>query len=223
MNNKLTKLFYSFLNKNKVQNNKIIGYDDIVKSLLKEIDNIGCVNINPQYTLTDKELENYYKLKELGFLNNNEVLRCSDIISTRNEIIDEATRDKEAKDFFNNLYPQYLFITDFAIRKALYPEMLFISEIQDYYGLVNEDMIKDIEDFKISDEYDCYLDEYILYYTKERFLSKVDKDKRVIEDINNRYKYTKCEFEIINKIEKPIILKPVIFKNNKYYLIVSKL
>lgn len=219
MNSKLIKIF-SFFNKKQEQNNKIFGYDDIVKSLLKEIDNIGCEDLNPQYTLTDKEFKNYYKLKQLGFENNNEVLRCNDIILKRNVIIDEAKRDKEAKDFFNNMYPQYKFITEIAIRKALYPEMLFISEIKEYDGLVSEDMINDIEDFKISDEYDCYLKDSKLYYTRAIYITKDDK---VIEDNNINYKITKCELEIINKLEKPIILKPVIFKNNKYYLIVSKL
>ena len=221
MNNKLTKIF-SFLNKKQEQKNKIFGYDDIVKSLLKEIDNIGCDDLNPQYTLSEKELENYYKLKQLGFENNTEVLRCKQIILKRNDVIDKSNSDKEAKLFFNDLYPQFKFITETALVKTVQPGILFTTEIHKYKGLVSDDMIKDIEDFKISEEYDCYLKEYKLYYTPEIFLSKEDTSKQIIADINNCYKFTKCELEIIDKIEKPIILKPVAFKNKKYYLLVSK-
>jgi len=157
----------------------------------------------------------------------------------------------EAINFFSITYPTYKFITEDSVNKICQKYGLVYGEISRYLGTVSDKNLKHIEQFNVHDKHECYFKETIYlgfmcgsrsidkkYITKEEYKKS---DCNLMFSMDIREVQLKCPLEIVapvkdfnmevmevknNKIQKieipdPIVLKPVIFKDKKHYLIVT--
>jgi len=218
---------------------------------------------------TDKQdlIEKCARLKALGFTNTKEVKEAEAEIARMGEL----KRDNEAKktlieaiNYFSFKYPNYKFITEKSVEKICAKYNLVYGAIDRYIGTVPDKNLKHIEDFRVFEDDECFIEEDLYYnqwngqersmrknyktfskwneeqerksnhdYMMSQFRSSFDHRTRSIN--------MKCPLEIaaplkdfnmegmevkghkISKIEipDPIVLKPVIFNNQKHYLIVT--
>lgn len=216
---------------------------------------------------TDKQglLEKCARLESLGFSNTKEVreaqaeIRRLENLKLENEVKKSLI---EVINYFSFKYPMYKFITKQSVEKICEKYNLVYGPIDRYMGTVPDKNLKDIEDFKVSEEDECYMYEevrlssgirrevsiskyisfhqYIRHQEKVRRLGGIDEDERglyfgvkresfkspleiaaPISDFDMRdAKVTSYNISDI-KIPDPIVLKPVIYNNEKYYLIVT--
>ncbi len=207
---------------------------------------------------TDKQdlIDKCNRLKALGFTNTKEVQEAEIEISRLEQLSkenEEKTTLIEAITYFSFRYPQYKFITEKSVEKICKKYNLVYGAIDRYIGTVPDKNLKHIEDFKVLNDDECFLNEYISYgFGEERRFGKKyithteherNKNFDNIRFMTTSYKEInmKSPLEIaapikdfnmkglevknykISKIEipDPIVLKPVIFKSQKHYLIVT--
>jgi hypothetical protein len=216
-----------------------------VDNLLLEAKNINSLNSDKQ-ELIDK----CKRLKSLGFYNSKEVIEGEKEIS-RLKLLDEQNKNKKdlfnAIEYFSMKYPMYKFITEDSVKKICEKYNLIYGKIENYIGIVPTKNLEQIENFKIKNEDKCFTESIesgwrtnkeIISYTKAQMLVKQTKDKwgihhnllffeapleivAPLKDFNMKnmeikdYKISKIE------IPDPVVLKPVLFNNKKYYLIVT--
>jgi len=215
---------------------------------------------------TDKEdlIEKCNRLKALGFSNTQEVKEAEKEIAR----LDNLKRENEAKktlieaiNYFSFKYPNYKFITEESVKKICAKYSLIYGEISRYTGTVPNKSLKQMEDFKILEDDECFIEEDLMFnewrdewssmrkkfksfetFKKEKELQSQYPELRMrYSDHRIRSISMKCPLEIaaplkdfnmesvevkdfkISKIEipDPIVLKPVIFNNQKHYLIVT--
>jgi len=236
-----------------------------VDKLLQEANISNSLDTNKQALLEKCE-----RLKQIGFTNTKEVKEAETELAR----LEQLKKDNEAKknlieaiNYFTMKYPAYKFITEDSVRKICKKYNLIYGEISRYTGTVPDKNLKQLEDFKVLEEDECYVLEerergYL--YAKERTMrkkyrtfeeykaSKEPKEEQTdayflhfflhlrIMEVSNFHVRTidmKCPLEIAapqgdfnmtgmevknHKIQNdPVVLKPVIFNNMKYYLIIT--
>ena len=218
---------------------------------------------------TDKHglIEKSERLKALGFSSSKEVIEADAEIKRLEELKrenDTKTNLIEAINYFSFKYPNFKFITEESVLKICEKYGLVYGEISRYTGVVPEENLKHIENFRVLEDDECYVnsfsydfsntrkDYYKNYITFERYKEKeaINKNKiytdpmsALLEARDRRELNMKCPLEIAAplgdfdmkgaelknfkisnvpvKIPDPVVLKPVIFGNQKYYLIVT--
>lgn len=216
-----------------------------VDNLLLEAKNINSLNSDKQ-ELIDK----CKRLKSLGFKNSKEVIEGEKEIS-RLKLLDEENKNKKdlfnAIEYFSMKYPMYKFITEDSVKKICEKYNLIYGEIENYIGTVPTKNLEQIENFKIKNEDKCFIKlvesswrsvKEIISYTKMQMLINQRVNKWGVYDNSLSFEapleivaplkdFNIENMEIkdykISKIEipDPVVLKPVLFNNKKYYLIVT--
>jgi len=205
---------------------------------------------------TDKQdlVDKCKRLKELGFEKTQEVVEGQKELR-RIEALEKENIEKkeliEAINYFSNKYPIYKFITDDSVRKICEKYGLVYGGVKDYKGTVPDKNLKQIEDFKISEDDMCYFYQEISglfgYSSSIRYFDKKEFECLSINFVQfdpqtmTTRRLNKCSFEIaapqtdfdmsgmvvenhkiINvPIPDPIVLQPVFFKEKKHYLVVT--
>ena len=206
---------FKMLNIFKPKSVKTISINELLR---REIDNIGTCIKDPI-----KTNDRYNKLINLGFINSKDVKDLNDSIDFIESNNQKRLNDKEAKDHFNSLYPNHNFITEIAINKA-FGCAVKITDISFYNGVVTDEMLNDIEKFDSDNIPDCYGEFY--YNRLGLILTGAEYHIRLNYAVRNVL-YRKINFMIaftyIPSDINPIILKPVSYKDRKYYLIVTNI
>jgi len=206
---------------------------------------------NPLDTDKQDLIEKCKRLKTLGFTNTIEVKEAEleitrlDTLKRDNEIKQTLIK---AINYFSFKYPNYKFITKESVEKICKKYNLVHGTIDKYIGTVPDKNLKHIEDFKVLEDDECFYSQFrsIHSINKKEYINFQTyliglKQRRNSFDGYGRDFYEKCSLEIaapvkdfnmmgmevkeykISKIEipDPVVLKPVIFNNQKYYLIVT--
>lgn len=156
-----------------------------------------------------------------------------------------------AIDYFSFKYPNYKFITEESVKTICAKYNLVYGAITDYLGTVPTKNIEEMEKFKISPEDSCYMREkwFNGRQSEKRHYIDMSEYQREVTNLKNskygHYQITEnvkeCPLEIaapikdfnmedkevkdhkIFKLEipDPVVLKPVYFERQKYYLIVT--
>lgn len=214
-----------------------------VDRLLAEAKILGSTASEKQQLLDKAE-----RLRKLGFTATKEV-SVAKKEEDRLAIITKENVNKielnNAIKYFSEKYPQYKFITEESVKKICAKYGLVYGDSSKYIGTVPDRAIIQIEQFKIDEEDYCYFFQVETIYSSfgKKFLSFKDGELEKKSYSGNSYwtYLEKCPMEIaapikdfnmsesevkdfkINKVElpDPVVLQPVIFKNKKYYLIVT--
>ncbi len=230
--------------------------EEIHESFYTEVDKLLASAKITNSLDTDKQelIDKNIRLKALGFNSTKEVVMAESEVNRLDNLKRENDAKKElieAISYFTLKYPQYKFITEESVKKICKKYNLVYGEVGKYIGTVPDQNLKHIEDFKVSQDDECYLYEmsYTLSFSstkvKEEYIS-YDKYKSHMNSKFSHQAYVreicaKCPLEIaapvkdfntqgmevkehkLSKIEipDPVVLKPVIFKDKKYYLIVT--
>ena len=205
-------------------------------------------------------IEKRDRLKKLGFNNTKECEEAS-IEINRLENLKRENKEKqelyEAIDYFSLKYPLYKFITEESVNKICNKYGLIYSTVDKYIGSVPDKNLKQMEEFKIKEEDECYQYEYIetrpysnnkmeIKYgeavsLRKEFDNRRDKTDRYSDYMVSNFKASplliaapKTDFiiernqevkdnQIVNKIQipDPIVLKSVIYKMKRYFLVVT--
>lgn len=244
--------------------------EEIHESFYTEVDKLLAEAKVSHSLQTDKQdlIDKSKRLEELGFHNTKE---CQDAYKEiiRLKRLEEANEQKQsllkAINYYSHKYPNYKFITEESVKNICSKYNLVYGEVERYIGTVPDKNLKHMEDFKIDENDECYIEgtlgynlysrnwEYLLkryktfeQWSKEqelmRSLEHTKKDNtRLKVDVKDIFK--KCPLEIAapitdfdmkgmevvdnrlvaEPIPDPIVLKPVIFESQKYYLIVTAL
>jgi hypothetical protein len=243
--------------------NKVI--EEIHENFYTEVDRLLASALVANSLDTDKDelIEKCNRLKALGFSNTQEVKEAEKEIAR----LDNLKRDNEAKktlieaiNYFSFKYPNYKFITEESVKKICAKYSLIYGEISRYTGTVPNKNLAQMEEFKVVEDDECFVEEDLMFNQwqggwssiRKKFKSFAtwEKEKEMESDIAGlrlsshhsiRSINMKCPLEIaaplkdfnmkgmevkdfkISKIEipDPIVLKPVIFNNQKHYLIVT--
>lgn len=203
---------------------------------------------------TDKQalLDKCERLTKLGFYKSKEVEEAYDEISRLNKLKIENEEKKELIDainYFSQKYPLYKFITVESVKKICEKYGLIYGEISNYIGTIPDKNLKEIEDFKISEDDEAYTvnstwgivnddpvfmsfkktqsinykDSYTDSYKKYHY--SIEKSKLVIaapiSDFDTKNMKIEKHQLIKVPVQDPIVLKPVIYNEKRYFLIMS--
>lgn len=205
--------------------------------------------MNSLETTQQALLDKAKKLKSLGFINTKEVIKAQEEISRLDKLKKDNEKKQDIIDainYFSVKYPQYKFITEKSVKTICKKYGLIYGEVSKYKGTVPEENIAQIQEFKIKDKdivcaihYKHRPTEYISLETyKQNINNEIEAS---IYNYGNRRKYELCSLEIVappsdfdlrnsevedfklikKEIPDPIVLQPVLFKNQKHYLIVT--
>ncbi len=186
-------------------------------------------------TLDKKLKEKAETLENLGFkkakgVKENEIQKKDNF---------EKTKLEEAIAHFNFYYPQNKFITEDSVKKICKKYGLILGTVDKYIGEVPDDKLKEIANFKVREEdvygfftkfeygysekiipkdmeeFNFYKNKHSIFYYKDPLhivapVSEFDTSNMKVEDYN-----------LVEDIKDPIVLQPVKFKGNKYFLIVA--
>lgn len=248
-------------------NNEIV--EEIHETFYTEVDKLLAEAKISNSLETDKQylLDKCERLEKLGFSRSKEVMEAQEEISRLAHLRQENAKKQdliEAINYFSFKYPHYKFITEQSVKKICEKYGLIYGVIGRYLGIVPDKNLEHIEQFKISEEDECYAikkyNRYLGSISSTIYKSKEDINKRQQEyDVRRNndpsWIYMQSmmvvidEREVIDKegleicapqkdfnlegaeiknkmISKvippdPIVLCPVVFKNQKYYLIVT--
>lgn len=199
---------------------------------------------------TEKQLliDKSERLKALGFKNTKEVKEAEAEIERLNEIKRENEWKKdliEAINYFSFRYPNYKFITEESVKTICAKYNLVYGEIDKYIGTVPDKNIKHIENFKIHESDECFevLEVNLRGMSMSKKYISFDEANK-LKGFHDFVRYTNCNkkpLEIVAPLKDfnmekheikdfklseivipdPVVLKPVFFKDKKYYLIVT--
>lgn len=198
-------------------------------------------------------VEKAEKLKALGFTRTKEVSDAQEEIF-RLEKLRKENEGKEdlinAINYFSQRYPNYKFITEKSVERICEKYGLVYGTVSKYTGTVPDKNLKHIEDFKIAEEDECYIEikhftfglgaptlRAISYEEYKEALEKWEErrscgsnirvihDKSTLEIAAPRRDFDMTNAEVknykVSDIPDPIVLKPVIFNGQKHYLVVT--
>jgi hypothetical protein len=195
-------------------------------------------------------LKKQERLKNLGFSQTKEMIAAQAEIA-RLEAINKENANKEtlikAIEYFSMKYPTYKFITEQSVKKICQKYGLIYGGIDKYKGTVPDRAIEDMERFKIEEVDEAWIkssdfvgfrgisnertfvSHYIGtkststsgHYYHEIFYKASLEIAAPLSDFDTRGMETK-DFQLCRiEVPDPIVLQPVMFNNNKYYLIVT--
>lgn len=222
--------------------------EEIHESFFTEVDKLlAWAKISSSLETTKQSLiDKRDKLVELGFTNTKEVVEAEEEVR-RLELIKEENQNKislkEAIDYFSTKYPHYKFITEESVKKICEKYGLVYGEVSKYKGTVPDKNLKQIQDFKIESKDECcikiinpgawmMLDTYVsgnntLGTTSIEGIGLVTIRKSPLEIAAPLKDFDMKEHEVKNfklskiEVKDPVVLKPVFFKGQKHYLIVT--
>lgn len=157
------------------------------------------------------------RLKKLGFINT----KCVKEAEVEMTKLTQAEDLVSAINHFGVKYPNYKFITEKSVENICSKYGLVLLEINRLISDVPDKNLKEIEDFKIDEDDECFMyrDErtpYINYMTNAEY-----------KKLSEKFAIIKCPLEIVlpeygmENGSPFIVLKPVIFNKRKHYLIVT--
>lgn len=273
MENQINKLMNIFKKEKEVailqeksqqsQQNEIIA--EIHKSFYEEVDRLlaEAKILHPLDSDKQQLIEKSKRLSALGFTSAKEVkdaetenLRLANL-QLENE---KKTSLVEAINYFSFKYPQYKFITEESVKVICKKYNLVYGEISNYIGVVPDEHLKKIEDFKIDADDYCYemsdwgIKTYLDFHTYQKSNKNVGKIPETPEmfyyssmrtlaetQLGVSYAPRKSQFEMVapptdfnmnnmqikdfkvsqKPIPDPVVLCPVFYDNQKYYLIIT--
>lgn len=215
--------------------------EEIHESFYTEVDKLlaSAKLVNSLDTNKQVLIDKCRRLEALGFTNTKEVQEARIEIQRLNLLKEENRKKNELTDainYFSFKYPNYKFITEESVKKICEKYNLIYGSTDRYIGTVPDKNLKHIEDFKISEDDECYVlfERYWglkegVYYDKsyQHWFERSSLVKLPLEIVAPISDFNLEESEIkdfkISKIEvpDPIVLKPVVYNNKKYYLIVT--
>lgn len=166
--------------------------DEIHETFYTEVDKLLASALQSNSLDTDKNelIEKCNRLKALGFTNTKEVKEAEAEIDRLYQIkIENEQKDSliEAINYFSFKYPQYKFITQESVRKICQKYGLVYGIIDRYIGTVPDNNLKQMEEFKIDEQDECYYIKkygvfcfirttlYSGFYNKEMFYKEMKK------------------------------------------------
>jgi hypothetical protein len=146
--------------------NEII--EEIHESFYTEVDKLLAEAKISRSLETDKQdlLDKCKRLEALGFTSTKEVMDARHEIQRLRELQDEnATKESLVKaiNYFSFKYPTYKFITEKSVEKICEKYNLVYGPISKYIGTVPDKNLKHIEDFKVLENDECYVNQCIYY------------------------------------------------------------
>lgn len=204
----------------------------------------------PNNLETEKQalIEKKDKLVSLGFRNTKECKEANEEIDRLNKLKSDNENKEQlikAINYFSFKYPNYKFITEDSVKKICEKYKLVYSEVNNYIGEVPDLNIQHMLDFKISNEDKVYLktESYHGKVFNREFITYKDYEQRGKHGFSSGWVTRTIELPMeicaplkdfdtrgmeikdkkLSKIEvlDPIVLQPVMFENQKYYLIVT--
>lgn len=228
--------------------NQII--EEIHESFYTEVDRLLADAKVAKSLDTNKQelIEKCGRLKRLGFTNTKEVKEAESEIKRLDGLKKENESKKKLMDaihYFSFKYPNYKFITEESVKKICQKYGLVYGGISRYTGTVPDKNLAQMEQFKIDEDDSIYLYKEVTlrattlrqeYLNHHQYLDFNTRGFTSIREICD-----KCPLEIaapakdfnlegmevkdfqISKIEipDPVVLQPVIYEKQKYYLIVT--
>lgn len=197
---------------------------------------------------TDKQelINKCNRLKQLGFSSAQEVQEGEKEIERLDQLqkINENKADLiEAINYFSTKYPMYKFITENSVKNICQKYNLIYASVGRYTGTIPNENLKHIENFRIQKEDKLYIEKCnYLFSAREDYVSYENSICSECSDfLGSYYSYFEAPLEIVaplkdfntegmelkdfklSKVEipDPIVLQPVFYKRNKYYLIVT--
>lgn len=229
---------------------------EIHTSFLTEVDKLLVLARDQKSLQTDKQslIDKSKRLKSLGFSQTEEIKEAQKEID-RLEALQKENNDKReiinAIEYFGIKYPCYKFITEDSVRKICEKYGLIYGEVTKYKGTVPDANLKQMEEFKISND-DCCCTQSTrfrygtpdiknisfsemrrleIYYSSPSNLSSFSThnfEKSPLEIVAPSVDFDFQDSELENfklnkkiKIPDPIVLQPVFYGTKKYYLIVT--
>ncbi len=136
---------------------------EIHESFYTEVDRLLAEAKITKSDETDKQalLDKAHRLEMLGFKNTAEKKEASaeqwriTLIRSENELKDKLVK---AINYFSFKYPNYKFITEDSVKKICEKYNLVYGPVSKYIGTVPDKNLKQIEDFKIQEMDECYLE-----------------------------------------------------------------
>lgn len=216
--------------------------DDLVRrDICNEIENDRRIFDVNKDSITKLSAKADY-LKKFGFTN------CKNVVDYDYEISNIQWRDSmnkelilldEAIAYFKNKYPNYKLITMKSINTIRINRNLTKDSVDQYIGVVSDKNLKVIEELSIleddrccekydrttADDFDKYYENADEYLSKSRFINVSNAGPMYrpcnLEILGNTSDFRcgvfrKCPDELLND---SIILMPVCYKNEKYYLL----
>lgn len=186
-------------------------------------------------SVDEQSKANHERLSKFGF-NNTEYRKKVEIQNVKNWENEEKLRAKKAFNYFRSKYPLYKFITKSSVERICKKYDLVYGKVDRYIGNVPEKNIREIENFKIEDMDKCFIEDRFGVRFNISFANHLNSNN------NNSSGYigvsSESPLEIVcsykdfdtsgMKIEEyhlviddPIVLQPVFYKGDKYYLIVT--
>lgn len=227
--------------------NKLI--DEIHNEFYTEVDKLleFAKTLKPLDTDKQELLDKANRLKKLEFVSVESTIEAKKEQQRLFELEKENTEKqtlKKAIEYFSNKYPLYKFITEDSVKKICEKYNLIYGEVQYYKGDVPDKNLKEIENFKINEKDKLYLLHYFSHYNESLNTTRyIDYDKITTKHTTKSFDTKICEapLEIVApskdfnltdemiidfKVSKinipdPIVLQPVSYNRNKYYLIVT--
>ena len=182
-------------------------------------------------------------LRKHGFLRTKESLEAEKI-DRKNRVIkwnnEKKERLKEAIDYFSFKYPMYKFITIESVYDLCEKYNLNVDHAENYTGYIPSKNLEDIDNFKIDIEDERW--EIGFYEHRDgKYVIKSTFSRKQAEELNFKYKIDNyyhdlrpSNFDIVapekdfikgrdntKYTPDPIVLKPVLYKEYNYFLIVT--
>jgi hypothetical protein len=206
--------------------------------------------ILPVVTDKSDLIDKHNRLSRVGFTNTNEGKIANQELERLSQIEVENKKKQvlhEAINYFAFTYPQYKFITEESVNKLCQKYGLVFGEVSYYIGDVPEKNLLQIENFKIKPEDECWeLHTYSMYerdevmYCGETYCKREKNSFYIRNAYESSYVMTKLsdlkivaslkDFDTsrmelkgyeLKAIPDPVVIKPVIYKNNRYFLVVT--
>jgi hypothetical protein len=181
--------------------NQII--EEIHESFYTEVDKLLSSAKIANSLDTDKQdlIDKCNRLKALGFTSTQEVKEAELEIERLTLLKNENDVKKnliEAINYFSFKYPNYKFITEESVKKICKKYNLVYGAINRYIGTVPDKNLKHIEDFKVLEDDECYVE--------ERSNSWTGIEGGIEEGVSRKYQ-TKDQFDLTQKEKSELMFR----------------
>lgn len=190
--------------------------EEIHETFYTEVDNLLASALQSNSLDTDKNelIEKCKRLRKLGFTNTQEVKEAEAEINRIEKIKlenEQKTSLIEAINYFSFKYPQYKFITQESVKIICQKYGLVYGITDRYVGTVPDKSLKQMEEFKIDEQDECYyISTYMdffprtmkpktRFYNKESFLNETKRQDELRNTPSYHTDYfqgDKCPLEI---------------------------
>jgi hypothetical protein len=219
---------------------KQVTVEEVHETFFTEVDRL-LEEARVSHTLeSDKQelIDKCERLKKLGFKQCQEVQEAQSEIARLTNLKQENIKKGQIIDainYFGQKYPLYKFITEESVKKICNKYGLIYCEIDKYIGAIPDKNLKEMEDFKISDD---DIPVTIYHYPHGSNITSLEHAKMTTNMGTYSYhiplktciaapiKYFNTsgmeikDYKLVKiPVDDPIVLQPVIFREVKYFLI----